>query len=69
MIINYVGTFRANICYDGDMTYTGMNNHYHPLQEYVKKAFYIMNQYGFTAAQIVDYDTGETLVEIIKEEA
>lgn len=66
MKINYIGTLNADIYLDGDMTYHGMsmNNAYHPLQEYIDKATYLMGEYGFVSAQIVDCETGEIIVEM-----
>ena len=66
MKITYVGTFRAEICLDGDMVYKGMSNDYHPLQDYIDKViyFYLMGEYNFSFAQIVDCDTGEIIVEM-----
>ena len=64
MKINYVGTLKAEICFEGNLTYTGMHDTYHPLQEYVDKATYLMNEYGFISAQIVDSETGEIIVEM-----
>lgn len=64
MTINYVGTLKADICFEGGMTYHGMNDNYHVLQEYIDKAISLMTAYGFMAAQIVDYETGEIFVEL-----
>lgn len=64
MTINYIGAFKADITFDGNMTYHGMNDHYHLLQDYIDKATYLMKVYGFIKAQIVDYKTGEILVEM-----
>ena len=64
MKITYVGTFRAEICLEGDMIYKGMNDDYYPLQDYIDKAIYLMGEYGFSFAQIVDCDTGEIIVEM-----
>lgn len=64
MTINYIGTLKADICLDGDFTYHGMNDAYHPLQEYIDKATYFMGEYGFVSAQIVDCETGEIIVEM-----
>ena len=64
MTINYIGTFKADICFKDGMTYHGMNDAYHPLQEYINKAIYLMGEYGFAFAQIVDYETGEIIVEM-----
>ena len=64
MTINYIGTLKADICLEGDLTYHGMNDAYHPLQEYIDKATYLMGEYGFVAAQIVDCETGEIIVEM-----
>ena len=64
MTINYIGTLKADIYLDGNFTYHGMNNAYHPLQEYIDKATYFMDEYSFVSAQIVDCETGETIVEM-----
>lgn len=64
MKISYLGQFRADIVFDGDFTYHGMNDAYHPLQEYIDKATYLMGEYGFVSAQIVDCETGEIIVEM-----
>jgi len=64
MKINYIGTFRADIYFDGGMAYHGMNDDFHPLQEYIDKATFLMGEYDFVQAQIVDYETGETIVTI-----
>lgn len=64
MTINYIGTLKADICLEGNFTYHGMNDAYHPLQEYINKATYFMGEYGFVSAQIVDYETGEIIVEM-----
>ena len=64
MTINYISSFKADILFDGDMTYHGMDDHYHLLQEYIDKATYFMDKYGFISAQIVDCETGEIIVEM-----
>ena len=64
MTINYIGTLKADICLEGNFTYHGMNDAYHPLQEYIDKATYFMGEYGFVSAQIVDCETGEIIVEM-----
>jgi hypothetical protein len=64
MTINYIGTLKADICLEGVFTYHGMNDAYHPLQEYIDKATYFMGEYGFVSAQIVDCETGEIIVEM-----
>lgn len=64
MTINYIGTLKADICLEGNFTYHGMNDAYHPLQEYIDKATYFMSEYGFVSAQIVDCETGEIIVEM-----
>ncbi len=64
MKINCVGTLKAEIYLEGDMTYCGMRDTYHPLQEYIDKATYLMDEYGFITAQIVDCETGEIMVEM-----
>jgi len=64
MNINYVGTLKAEIYFEDDMVFRGMNDAFHPLQEYVDKAVYFMDTYGFVSAQIVDCMTGEIIVEM-----
>lgn len=64
MTINYIGTLKADICLEGNFTYHGMNDAYHPLQEYINKATYFMGEYGFVSAQIVDCETDEIIVEM-----
>lgn len=64
MKINYIGTFRADIYFDGGMAYHGMNDDFHPLQEYIDKATFLIWEYDFVQAQIVDYETGEIIVTI-----
>lgn len=64
MTVKYVGTLKADIILDGDMTYHGMNGHHRPLQEYIDKATYLMDEYGFVSAAIVDAKTGEIIVEM-----
>ena len=64
MKISYLGQFRADIIFDGDFTYHGMNDDYHQLQDYIDKATYFMGEYGFVSAQIVDCETGEIIVEM-----
>ena len=64
MTINYTGTFKADIYLDGEIVYLGMNDNYHPLQEYIDKATYFMKEYGFRYAQIITCGTGEIIVEM-----
>lgn len=64
MKINYIGTFRADIYFNGGMAYHGMNDDFHTLQEYIDKATFLMGEYDFVQAQIVDYETGVILVTI-----
>jgi hypothetical protein len=65
MTINYVGTLKADIGLDnGTFVYHGMNNSYHALQEYIDRATYLMTEYGFANAQIVDCETDEIIVEM-----
>lgn len=64
MTINYIGTLKAEICFDDGMTYKGMNDSYYSLQKYIDKATYLMGMYGFVSAQIVDCETGEIIVEM-----
>jgi len=66
MKINYIGTFRADIYFDGGMAYHGMNDDFHPLQEYIDKATFLMEKYDFVQAQIIDYETGEILILMTK---
>lgn len=62
MTINYVGNFQADIILDDDMTYHGMNYEYHTLQEYIDKATYLMGEYGFVSAKIVDTETDQVIL-------
>lgn len=64
MTVNYIGTVKADICFDGNFTYHGMNDDYHSLQKYIDKASFFMGEYGFVSAQIVDCETGEIIVEM-----
>ena len=64
MKISYLGQFRADIVFDGDFTYHGMNDDYHQLQDYIDKANYFIGEYGFMTAQIVDSDDGNIIVEM-----
>lgn len=64
MNVNCVGAVKAAIYFDNGMAYLGMNDTYHHLQEYINKATFIMTEYGFVTAQIVDCETDEILVEI-----
>ena len=64
MKINYVKTLKAEIYLEGELVYHGMKDTYHTLQEYIDKAVYLMNEYGFECAQIVDSETGEIVVEM-----
>lgn len=64
MRINYIGTFRADIYFEGGIAYHGMNDDFHPLWEYIDKANFLMEEYNFVQAQIVDYETGEIIVTI-----
>lgn len=64
MKINYVGTFRADIYFDDGMAYHGMNDDFHPLQEYIDKATFLMGEYDFVQAQIVNYETGEIIATV-----
>lgn len=64
MTINYIVTFKADICFDGNFTYSGMNDTYHSLQEYIDKATFFMGEYNFVFAQIVNHETGDIIVEM-----
>jgi len=66
MTINYLGTLKADICFNDGMTYHGMNDDYHVLQEYIDKAVGLMNEYNFDAALIVDCETDDLVVGIGK---
>lgn len=68
MKINYVATVKAIIIFDGVFNYDGMKDAWHPLEECVNKAVFCMSEYCFDKATIVDYDTGEILVELESEE-
>ena len=68
MKINYVATVKAIIVFDGVFNYDGMKDAWHSLEECVNKAVFYMSEYCFDKATIVDYDTGEILVELESEE-
>lgn len=68
MKISYVATVKAIIVFDNLFNYDGMNDAYHPLEDYVNKAVFYMGEYCFDKAAIIDYDTGEILVELESEE-
>ena len=60
----FVGTFRADIHFDDGMAYHGMNDDFYPLQEYIDKAIFLMGEYDFVQAQIVNYETGEIIATV-----
>ena len=64
MKISYLGQFRADIVFDGDFTYSGMNDKYHSLDELMDTARSYMGEYNFMTATIVDAETGEVMVEM-----
>lgn len=64
MTINYVGTLKADITLDGILTCHDMNDHYYTLQEYIDRATYLMGEYGFVSAEIVDIETGNVIIEM-----
>ena len=68
MKISYLGQFSANIVFDGDLVYHGMNDGYHPLQDYIDKAEELMDEYGFEWAEIIDDDEDTTIVQITRED-
>lgn len=44
-----------------------MNDNYYFLQDYIDKANYLMDRYGFEVAQIIDSDNKNILIEIEKD--
>lgn len=68
MTINYVGSFKVDITFDGAFIFHGLNDSYHPLKDAVAYAVSALAEYGFDTAQILDCDTGEVLVEMENDE-
>ena len=64
MTIKYMMTLKADIVFDGDFTYSGMNDKYHSLDELMDTARSYMGEYNFMTATIVDTETGEVIVEM-----
>lgn len=64
MTINYTMKVLANIIFDNVFMYDGMAFHSLPIEEYINKAKFYMNEYGFATAKIVNAETNDTLVEM-----
>lgn len=64
MTIKYMMTLQADIVFDGDFTYSGMNDKYHSLDDLMDTARSYMGEYNFMTATIVDAETGEIMVEM-----
>lgn len=64
MTIKYMMTLQADIVFDGDFTYSGMNDKYHSLDDLMDTARSYMGEYNFVTATIVDAETGEVVVEM-----
>ena len=64
MTIKYMMTLKADIVFDGDFTYSGMNDKYHSLDDLMDTARSYMGEYNFMTATIVDAETGEVMVEM-----
>ena len=68
MKITYLTHVNAIIIFDGLLRYDEMNDKFHPLQDYLTKAEWLMNEYGFVQAQIVDNDSGTCIVEMERDD-
>ena len=64
MTIKYTMTLKANIIFDGDFTYSKLNNECHTLDELMDTARSYMGEYNFITAAIVDAETGKVVVEM-----
>lgn len=64
MTIKYMMTLKADIVFDRDFTYSGMNDKYHSLDDLMDTARSYIREYGFITATIVDTETGEAIVEM-----
>ena len=64
MKITYLTRVTAVIIFDGCLRYDEMNDQSHPLQDYFAKAEWLMGEYGFEHAQIVDDDDGTCIAEM-----
>ena len=64
MKITYLTRVNAIIIFDGLLRYDEMNDQSHPLQDYLNKAEWLMGEYGFEHAQIVDNDDGTCIAEM-----
>lgn len=68
MKITYLTHVNAIIIFDGLLRYDEMNDQSRPLQDYLTKAEWLMDEYGFEHAQIVDNDDGTCIAEIERED-
>lgn len=68
MKITYLICVNAIIIFDGCLRYDEMDDQTYPLQDYINKAKWLMDEYGFEQAQIVDNDDGTCLAELQRED-
>lgn len=68
MKITYHTHVTAVIIFDGLLRYDEMNDQSHPLQDYLTKAEWLMGEYGFTHAEIVDNDDGTCIAEMERDD-
>lgn len=66
--IRYYVHVHAEIVFDGCLHYTEMTDSNHPLQDFIDKAEWFMAEYNFTHAEIIDFDDGTSIAEIVREE-
>ena len=64
MKVDLVLITRARIIFDDIFCYEMEDNINHSLQDYIDKANYLMNKYGFETAIIIDFDNEEALAKI-----
>lgn len=68
MKITYHTHVTAIIIFDGCLRYDEMNDQSHPLQDYFDKAEWLMGEYGFTHAEIIDNDDGTCIAEMERDD-
>lgn len=68
MKITYHPHVTAIIIFDGDLRYTEKNDQSYPLQDYFDMAERLMNEYGFTRAEIIDDIDGTCIAEMERDD-
>lgn len=66
--ITYHTHVTAIIIFDGDLRYTDKTDQSYPLQDYFDIAERLMDEYGFTHAEIVDNDDGTCIAEMERDD-